>query len=136
MKNTKKPESPPPSAARLTVAEVKKTKGYLGRCMFDIERRIESASLGGPARPIIPMGLATAQRRLRLGDSGFFQIAWKWRKFLLQTRSGPKAYLQLLRDRGWENPARHSKQGTGWAPSSGLLRVVARRPAAGEGIFS
>ena len=63
-------------------------------------------------------------------------------------QSGPKGVLQLLRSRGGENPvkgrgptglfgpAKAPKRGTGWGPASGSLRVVGKRPAEGEQMFS
>ena len=43
--------------------------------------------------------------------------------------------LQLLRDRVGENPAKLSKQGTGWGPDPGSRRVVLLRPRGGRLIF-
>ena len=58
------------------------------------------------------------------------------RKFLSTDAIRAGWILEILGFRGWKNPARRSKQRTGWAPATESPRFLSWRPAEGEEIFS
>ncbi len=102
-----------------------------GKLPNRVERRFESASLVWDGSPIIPIGFARPNATFGWRDSAFWTNLAERRKFLPSDATRADSVLEISGFRGWENPAKRSRRGTGWAPAPEFPRFLALRPRGG-----